>query len=641
MKRVGLDQVKIQDQFWGFYRSLVRDVVIPYQHEILNDRVPGVEPSHAVQNFRIAAGEAEGSFGGMVFQDSDIAKWIEAVGYSLKTDPNPELEEKADAIIDLIEKAQLPDGYVNTYYILNGIEKRFTNLLDCHELYCLGHMLEGAIAYYEATGKRKLLDVMCRYVDLVESLFGAEKGKTRGYPGHEEIELALVKLYDATGEVRYLHLAEYFLNERGRKPSFFVEEWERRGRTRHWNNIGVDLVYNQAHLPVREQKVAVGHAVRAVYLYTGMAMAAQRTGDESLLAACRRLWDNIVDKQLYLTGGIGQTSIGEAFTFDYDLPNDTNYSETCASIGLIFFARAMLDAEAKGVYADVMEQALYNTVIAGMAQDGKHFFHVNPMEIWPEASEKAPVRQHDLPQRPGWYACACCPPNVARLLASLGQYIYGQNGSGVYVHLYVGGEVTFEEAGETLRLRMETAYPWDGSGSLTVAEASGGSWTLHLRIPGWCKSPQISVNGEPVDVTKAEDGYLPLARCWAAGDRVEIRFPMDIRVLMANPRVRADAGRVAVARGPLVYCVEEADNGENLSALSLEASSELSAVFDPDLLGGVVRIIASGYRDDVDQDALYLPADAVDRIPSQLTLIPYYSWGNRGKGEMVVWLRRA
>ena len=378
-----LSAVKITGGFWSRLQELVRTQVIPYQWEALNDRIEGAAPSHCMENFKVAAGQREGSFGGCVFQDSDFAKWIEAVGYSLTIHPDPELEKTADEAIDLVCSAQQPDGYLNTYYIINGLEDRFTNLAHNHELYCLGHLMEGAIAYYQATGKDKLLNAVRRYADLVDSLFGAEEGKLQGYPGHEIIEMALVKLADVTGEERYLRLAKYFIDQRGQEPNYFREEIEKSGKPWGWAKSPFGLQYYQAGKPVREQTAAEGHAVRAVYLYSGMADVARKTGDESLWNACRTLWDSIVRRRMYVTGSIGSAHYGESFTFDYDLPNDSVYGETCAAIGLVFFARRMLETEAKGEYADVMEQALYNGVISGMSLDGRSFFYVNPLEVLP------------------------------------------------------------------------------------------------------------------------------------------------------------------------------------------------------------------------------------------------------------------
>jgi DUF1680 family protein len=343
-----LNQVTLRDTFWSHYLDLVRQTVIPYQWEALNDRIPDAEPSHAVKNFKIAAGLEAGEYGGLVFQDSDVAKWLEAVGYSLATHPDPALEQLADEVIAIIGKAQQPDGYLNTYFTLKEPGKRWTNLHECHELYCAGHMMEAAVAYLKGTGKRALLDIMCRFADYIDTVFGSEPGKIQGYDGHQEIELALVKLYEVTGNEKYLNLSRFFIDERGKTPNFFVEEWRGRRGLSHWTKKvegEPNLAYNQSHKPVREQTEAVGHSVRAVYMYTAMADLAAQTGDEALYNACKRLWSNIITKQMYITGGIGSTHHGEAFTFDYDLPNDTVYAETCASIGLVFFAHRMLKME--------------------------------------------------------------------------------------------------------------------------------------------------------------------------------------------------------------------------------------------------------------------------------------------------------
>lgn len=645
-KPVPLQHVQIQDGFWSGYSKLIREVVIPYQYETLHDRVPGVEPSHAIRNFRIAAGKEEGEFGGFVFQDSDLAKWLEAVGYSLMNHPDEELERKADEVIDLIEAAQQPDGYVNTYFTIKEPGKRWTNLTDCHELYCAGHMMEASVAYYRATGKRKLLDVMCRFADYIDTVFGVEEGKLKGYDGHQEIELALVKLYQVTGDEKYLRLSSYFIEQRGREPFFFLEEWEKRGRTSHWSggsSRAPHLAYFQSHFPVREQETAVGHAVRAVYMYTAMADLAAHTGDETLLEACRKLWSNTVRKQMYITGGIGSTHHGEAFTFDYDLPNDTIYAETCASIGLIFFAHRMLQLEAKSEYADVLERALYNTVIAGMAQDGKHFFYVNPLEVWPEASKRNPGKHHVRPVRPGWFACACCPPNVARLIASLGEYVYTVRDSDrtVFTHLYIGGEATAEVNDTKVTLRQESDMPWDAHVRMSVAAESAVQFTLALRIPDWCDRPVLLVNGEAVELSAiVKDGYAYVNRLWQHGDRVELDLPMEIRLIRSHPQVRANAGKAAIQRGPLVYALEAVDNGAPIASLSLVEDVPMKARMDASLLGGAVVIEGLAVREEESSwgDALYR-ADAKKSETVPFQAIPYFLWGNRGEGDMSVWIR--
>lgn len=518
---VTLKNVLISDPFWSGYVELVRNTVIPYQWEALNDRIPDAEPSYAVKNFKIAAGLEKGEFGGLVFQDSDVAKWLEAVGYSLQTHPDLKLEEIADGIINIIEKAQQPDGYLDTYFIVKEPGKKWTNLHECHELYVAGHMMEAAAAYYKATGKRKLLDVMCRFADNIDSVFGSEPEKLQGYDGHQEVELALVKLYEVTGNERYLKLSKYFIDERGKEPNFFVKEWKdtRKGYS-HWMKVQVpspDLAYNQAYKPVREQDVAIGHAVRAVYMYTSMADLARETGDQSLLEACKRLWGNMVNKQMYITGGIGSTHHGEAFSFDYDLPNDTVYAESCASIGLIFFAHRMLQMELNSMYADIMERALYNTVLGSMSRDGRHFFYVNPLEVWPEASEKNPGKHHVKPVRQKWFGCACCPPNIARLLTSLNHYIYSYNSNTVYTHLYIGGEAEIELETGIIKLKQGNRYPWDGKIKLSVVSSTAQNMTLALRIPGWCSKWSAFINGKKAEEQyKIENGYAMFNSNWTA-----------------------------------------------------------------------------------------------------------------------------
>jgi len=637
-----LKNVRIDDSFWSKYIELIRGTAIPYQWEVLNDRVPDAPLSYGMRNFRIAAGLEQGKFGGFVFQDSDVAKWLEAVGYSLQNQPDPELENIADQAIEIIAKAQQADGYLNTYYTLKEPGNRWTNFRACHELYCAGHMIEAAVAYYEATGKRRLLEVVCRFADHIDSIIGPEPGKMRAYPGHPEIELALVKLYRTTGDDKYLKLSKYFIDERGRDPYYFDLEAEKRGKTVHNpESEKFDRKYSQTHLPVREQATAEGHAVRAVYLYAAMADLAVETNDAGLLDACKRLWENIVNKRMYITGGIGSTACGEAFTFDYDLPNDTMYCETCASVGLVLFARRMLQLDLNGCYADVMEKALYNTVLSGMSLDGRHFFYVNPLEVRSVASAKDPGKAHVQATRQQWFGCACCPPNVARLLSSLGYYIYGQGPREICVHLYIGGEAEFAVDGQKVRLTQKTGYPWEGRATLELAPDVPVEFTLALRVPGWCRQAGVKVNGEKIQLKPAlSRGYLLLRRVWHPGDKVEMDFPMPVMLMRAHPNVRADAGKVALQRGPLVYCLEEMDNGPDLHAISVNPTEAgFQASFDRTLLGGTVVIEGQAERADASPwgEGLY---QATEEKTDKVTIkaVPYCLWNNRRPGEMLVWI---
>ncbi|MGG4147126.1 beta-L-arabinofuranosidase domain-containing protein [Paenibacillus algorifonticola] len=640
-------QIHIQDDFWNPYSELVRQTVIPYQWEALNDRIEGAEPSYAIRNFKIAAGLAKGEFGGWVFQDSDLYKWLEAVAYSLRRHPDPELERIADEAIDLIGQAQQNNGYLNTYFTIKEPGKQWTNLYEAHELYCAGHLIEAAVAYYEATGKRKLLDLSCRFADLIASLFGTEPGQIRAYCGHQEIELALVKLYGVTGEERYLNLSRYFIDERGSEPNYFIEEWKRGGRTNIWSQGMPNLEVYQCHLPVREQTAAVGHSVRAVYMYTAMADLARLTEDAGLREACERLWSNTTSKQMYITGGIGSTHHGEAFTFDYDLPNDSVYAETCASIGLIFWARRMLQLEAKSEYADVMERALYNNVLGSMSKDGKHFFYVNPLEVWPEASSKNPGKHHVKPVRQKWFGCSCCPPNVARLLASLNDYIYdvSDDGRTVYTHLFIGSQAALELDGINVNLHQRSELPWNGHIELSVSLPEGeasAAFEIALRIPDWFQSeqPTLKVNGE-TQPYRIENGYAKVERNWLDGDTLQWLLPMEAKLIAAHPFIRADAGKVAIQRGPLVYCLEEADNRAPITSLALAEEPNLTEYADQNLLGGCLIVEGDGVMTDPaswSDGKPYRPYTK-QRKAVRFKSIPYYLWGNRLPGEMSVWLQ--
>jgi DUF1680 family protein len=638
---IPLNAVNIQDDFWKEYMELVRNHVIPYQWDALNDRIEGADPSYCIQNFRVAAGMEEGKFQGMVFQDSDVYKWLEAVAYSLMWHPDETLEATADGVIDIISAAQQPDGYLDTYYILNGLEKRFTNLMDHHELYCLGHMTEAAVAYYNATGKRKFLDTAIGYVNCVYENIGTEPGKIPGYPGHEVAEMALVGLYKITGDERHLKLAKYFIDQRGQEPLYFEKETEKNKNNFFWKDSYYKYQYYQAGKPVRQQDRAEGHAVRAVYLYTGMAEVASATEDMKLFEACINIWDNIVEKQMYVTGAIGSSQYGEAFTFDYDLPNDTVYAETCAAIGLIFFARRMFEITKDSRYTDVMERSLFNGVISGMSLDGKKFFYVNPLEAVPEASAKDFYKKHVKVERQKWFGCACCPPNVARLLSSIGGYAYEADENEIFMNLFIGGDMKAVLGGRENIFHVTTDYPWNGDVKITVENKEDSTFTYALRVPGWCEKWEVKVNGEAKEYP-VKLGYVYLERTWKNGDEIMMSMDMPVQLIAANPRVREDIGKVTVMRGPVVYCLEEADNGDQLQELYLKKSPQFELNYEKDLLKGVVTITTDGLRlseEDWDGKTLYTPYAGRTFTDQKMKFIPYYAWTNRTVGEMCVWVR--
>ena len=667
---ISLRQFQAADGFWKENMELVRREVIPYQWEILNDRVEGASPSFCMRNFKVAGrlmqqkreqGAAfeepvytfrgfeslpedmdhlEDRFYGFVFQDSDFSKWIEAVAYSLVNHPDEELERTADEAIDIVCAAQMENGYLDTYYIINGMDRSFSNLKDHHELYCLGHLIEGAVAYDQATGKDKLLKAAMKYADYVERCFGTDEGKCKGYPGHEIAEMALVRLYEHTGQERYLKLASYFIDERGKLPYYWDSEAE--GRQNHAaQQAGERYQYYQAHRPVREQDEAVGHAVRAVYLYSGMADVARITGDAKLKEACGRLWDSIVQEKMYITGAIGGTHIGESFSFPFDLPNDTAYAETCASIGLVFFARRMLEMEPDAAYGDVMELALYNSVLSGMALDGKSFFYVNPLEVLPEACHKDERKFHVKPVRQKWFGCACCPPNVARLISSIPAYAYTENEDTLFMHLALSGEVKKQLGGKTASFAVQSGMPWDGKVTVTYTGEEAVCMKLAVRIPGWCGNwdAQVPDNYK----CREEKGYYYIEGNWEPGSQVVLDFVMEVRFYQADGRVREDFGKAAVMRGPIVYCAEEADNGKSLHEYQILPSQPVQA--------GEITIEGSKYpslsvsarkrRKTEQTGRLYVTYEAPKYEPAQLHMIPYFAWANRGENEMAVWFPAA
>ncbi len=618
-------RVTFDDAFWAPRQRVNRESTIPH---ILNElRRTG----------RLAAQRGEwdpavvkrGVLGGNVpvlFWDSDVAKWIEAASYSLATHPDPALEAQVDEAIAAIAAGQRDDGYLNSWFGFVEPGKRWSNLRDWHELYDAGHLIEAAVAHVQATGKRSLVDILARYIDHIATTFGPDDAQRHGYCGHPEIELALIRLSQATGERRYLDLARYFVDERGRQPHYFDQEAVARGENPkdYWFK---GYEYSQSHKPVREQTEVVGHAVRAAYLYSAMADLAAIDGDPELLAACQRLWRHLTTKRMYVMGGIGSSKHNEGFTDDYDLPNDSAYAETCAAIALIFWAQRMLQVDLDRRYADVLELALYNAVLSGVSADGSRFFYDNPL-----ASAGAHHRQ-------SWFVCPCCPPNLSRIIASLGGYLYTQTETEVAVHLYAQSSAELLLGGGAVTLRQETRYPWDGTITVTVGVTAATTFALSLRLPAWCRAPRLSVNGVEQPMAASANGYARVERAWQNGDTVVLALPMPAERVYAHPAVVADQARVALRRGPIVYCFEQVDHDVPVTRVLLPPEAELAARFVPDLVNGVVVIEGAGLclSDRGWDDELYRSAPP-GYEPCTWRAVPYAVWDNRAAGPMTVWV---
>ena len=580
---VDFSAVHIEDGFWSPRLDLHKTATIP----ICIDQIE--KETGRMRNFEKAAagaGEHEGYF----FDDSDVYKALEGLAYSLIQHPDPQLEAKCDEWIAKIAGAQEEDGYLDTYFTLPCPIARWTDM-DKHELYCTGHLIEAAIAYFHATGKRQLLDVAIRMVDHAMTVMGP--GLRHWVPGHEEIELALVKLFRETGNRKYLAFADWLLDQRGHGYGVYGDPLEP-------VDDGTRLYY-QDNVPVREITDIVGHAVRAMYLYCGMADVASFTGDPGYMAALDRVWEDVVQRNMYVTGGIGSSYANEGVTEDFDLPNLEAYCETCASIGMILWNARMNRMTGDAKYADVMERTLYNAALAGMSLSGDRFFYVNPLES-----------RGDHHRRP-WFGCACCPSNMCRFLPSVGGYIYAVKDRNVYTNLYIGGTASFEVDGKTLTLSQETGYPWEGTVKLTLGSKARAR--LLLRIPAWCTSWTLEVNGKSVS-PELERGYACAGESWKAGDQIVLRMDMPVRLEAADSRVKADVGKRAVCRGPLVYCMEETDNPDVFDAAVLQDETHFSVTWQADLLGGVTTL--SNFDGAV--------------------LVPYYAWDNREAGRMKVWI---
>ena len=610
LRAVPFTQVEVKDRFWAPRQATNRVASIPVNLDML-------EKSGNIRNLELAAARATSGFTGPVFMDSDIYKALEAASYSLSTDPDPALQTRLEEIIAKLAAAQLPDGYLDTHFQVKEPDKKWTNLRDCHELYCAGHLFEAAVAHYQATGKRTFLSVATKLADHIDSIFGSAPGKRMGYPGHPEIELALIKLWRATGEQRYFNLARFFIENRGKH--FFATE--------HQTPLHeYDGTYWQDDVPIYDHMSIKGHAVRAAYLLSGAVDVSAETGDAALLKMIHRVWRNTTQKNMYVTGGIGPSSSNEGFTVDYDLPNLTAYQETCASVAMVLWNHrlALLHGDAR--YADVVERALYNGVLAGVSLDGTRFFYVNPLS--------SSGNHHRSP----WFGCACCPPNVARTLASLGGYAYAVTDDALWVNLYIQGSAKAALKGRQVRLGVATDYPWDGRVTLKPELDVPSRFELRLRVPGWCEGASVSVNGTVTPNPPVDHGYLVLGREWRTGDIVELNLPMPVSRVAASPQVKEDRGLLALQRGPLVYCLEACDQSEPLASLFLSRSAELKPEMNSALLGGVVTL--SGLAETASEldwaHTLYQAAPPAKRVP--ITAIPYYAWDNRKAGPMQVWL---
>lgn len=617
---VPFTSVKVTDAFWGQRLKASREVTVPLAFS-------KCEETGRYDNFVMAANPGEqNKVKGYSFDDTDVYKTIEGASYLLQTYPDKELEAYIDSVLVLVAAAQEPDGYLYTARTMNpdnphdwAGNKRWEKVEELsHEFYNLGHMVEGAIAHYQATSKRSFLDIAIRYADCVCREIGDEPGQVVAVPGHQIAEMALAKLYLVTGDEKYLKQARFFLDKRG-----YTSRKD---------------IYSQAHKPVVEQDEAVGHAVRATYMYSGMADVAALTGDKSYIDAIDRIWENIVTKKYYVTGGIGATSHGEAFGADYELPNMTAYCETCAAIGNVYMNYRLFLLHGESKYYDVLERTLYNGLISGVSLDGGTFFYPNPLESTGQQ------------ERQPWFGCACCPSNICRFIPSLPGYIYAVKDNSLFVNLFMSNTATIKIQGKDIILSQHTNYPWDGDIKITVDKTSGKNVTLRIRIPGWVQNRpvpgdlysyaddikpayRIKLNGSEIPGTLS-DGYFCIDRKWEKGDCVDVHFDMEVRIVTANKKVVADRDRVAVEKGPLVYCAEWPDNNFELHSLLVNRTPEFRAVPAPEKLYGINLLKTYAQVLNYDNDGRLVTKDVT------LTLIPYYAWAHRGPGSMMVWIPR-
>ncbi len=630
---LALGSVEVRDTFWSKRQETNRRVTIPSQLEIFNE-------IHCLDNFRVAAGLKQGTHHGFFFADSDLYKWLEGASYSLGTHPDPELEAGVDKVIRLIAAAQEPDGYLNTYYTVFFHERRFTNLLMNHELYCAGHLIEAACAHYDATGKRTLLDIAIKLADCIVDNFGP--GRNEGVPGHEEIELALIRLYRVTGNRSYLELASFFIHQRGREKNFPLklikalnEDAKEAGIVRKkrapflsdekksfgasgvvstWNPVLLGRIlesflsgtYFQAKEPVVDQREGVGHSVRAMYLYSGMADLYAETGEQALMDALESIWKNVTQRRMYITGGVGSVALIEGFGRDYELPN-RSYTESCAAIGMALWNWRMLQITGEAGYAEAFELVLYNGILSGVSLDGKKYFYQNPLI------------SHGKDQRKEWYACACCPPNLARFIASLGKYIYGISDDGIWVYQYIGSKARFDIKGRQVTLIQESGFPWEGNVSFSIKTKEPVRFNLYFRIPQLCVSTEVSINGIPQNMEHRPGTFQKIEREWKNHDKMEIHLETVSELIASPPEVRANRGRVAIMHWPLVYCLEDKDNPDiDIHKARITENTQLQTIHTEQL--GGLNLIKGKMKSG-----------------EEFTAIPYYAWANRGPSNMQVW----
>jgi DUF1680 family protein len=622
-------QVFVTGGFWDKLQQQVGQVTLGHVYQEMRNQ--GHLDALRLDQ-RMHRGRQESSnwyWGGSIFWDSDVAKWLEAASAYLQHRKDAKLETIVEGTIELLAGAQQSDGYLNSHILTWRPRHRFKNLRDLHELYCAGHLIEAAVVHRQATGKETLLNIATRLADYLVTVFGSESHQLPGYCGHPEIELALIRLYRLTREQRYLDLCRFFIDRRGTKPNYFDREAvERLDSTPFRPTHPVSpYAYMQAHVPIREQREVVGHAVRAMYLYSAVADLAYELKDDELVALSKNFWQNLCRSKLYITGGIGSDAENEGFTKDYDLPNLESYAETCAAIALLQWAHRMVHIDFDSRYTDLMERTLYNGVLAGLGIDGKTFFYHNPL-----ASDGT----HHRVSWPWW--CPCCPANLSRLILSFSGYLYSSSSTAIAIHHYVSSEATFSIEGQEIRLVAASEFPWDGAASFRFENVPGTPFEVLLRVPGWAGKYQFAVNGRET-TPKIVGGYAVISRSWKSGDEVTVRFSMPVQLHYSNYEVAGNRGRVAISRGPLIYCAEEIDNAGQLDRLIVDSEKEAEIKLEEGELGKIVSLSVPGFVEEQEESSLY-PLSAPVTKPCQIKMIPYYTWDNRAPGEMLVWLRR-